>query len=119
MKTRGLYEIFFYFIVFFVIEFLSFFLHSCKNNKYLDNAQREVANVIIEKIILRKKNQFQQTTLLQIKYVLFDFFFFRYILSPFGRSLGIKSTRSKKATPNPILETAYNKCSRLHHKAVS
>lgn len=45
--------------------------------------------------------------------------FFRYILSPFGRTLGIKSTRSKRATPNPILEAAYNKCSRIHHKTVS
>lgn len=43
----------------------------------------------------------------------------RYILSPFGKSLGIKSTRSKRATPNPILEAAYNSCSRIHHKTVS
>lgn len=44
---------------------------------------------------------------------------YRYILSPFGKSLGIKSTRTKRATPNPILEAAYNSCSRIHHKTVS
>lgn len=44
---------------------------------------------------------------------------YRFILSPFGKSLGIKSTRTKRATPNPILEAAYNKCSRIHHKTVS
>ncbi|XP_031637328.1 ceramide synthase 6 [Contarinia nasturtii] len=42
----------------------------------------------------------------------------KYILSPFGKSLGIKSARSKRATPNPILEDAYSKCSRIHHKTV-
>lgn len=52
-------------------------------------------------------------------FVWFSDFFFRYILSPFGKSLGIKSTRSKRATPNPILEAAYNNCSRIHHKTVS
>lgn len=45
--------------------------------------------------------------------------YFRYILSPFGKTLGIKSTRTKRATPNPILESAYNECSKLRHKTVS
>lgn len=44
---------------------------------------------------------------------------FRYVISPFGRSLGIKSTRTKRAAPNPILEAAYTECSRLRHKTVS
>ena len=50
---------------------------------------------------------------------MFIFQFHRYILSPFGKSLGIKSTRTKRATLNPILEAAYNNCSRIHHKTVS
>lgn len=36
------------------------------------------------------------------------FFFHRFIFSPFGRSLGIKTSRVKKAAPNPILDKAYN-----------
>lgn len=43
----------------------------------------------------------------------------RYLITPFGRTLGIKSTRTKRATPNAVLEAAYNDCSRIHHKAVS
>ncbi|CAB0043426.1 unnamed protein product [Trichogramma brassicae] len=31
----------------------------------------------------------------------------RYCFAPLGRNLGIKTSRSKKATPNPILEKAY------------
>lgn len=31
----------------------------------------------------------------------------RYWFAPFGKSLGIKNTRSKKAIPNEILEKAY------------
>lgn len=45
--------------------------------------------------------------------------FGRYLLSPFGKSLGIKSTRTKRAPANAVLEAAYNQCSRLHHKTVS
>lgn len=33
----------------------------------------------------------------------------KYIVSPIGKSLGIKSTRYKRAKPNPILETAFNR----------
>lgn len=54
-----------------------------------------------------------------LRTIFLTFFFLRYILSPFGKSLGIKSTRSKRATPNTILEHAYNECSRLRHKTVS
>ncbi|OXU26390.1 hypothetical protein TSAR_013424 [Trichomalopsis sarcophagae] len=32
----------------------------------------------------------------------------RFCFAPFGRSLGIKTSRSKKAAPNPILDKAYN-----------
>lgn len=34
--------------------------------------------------------------------------FFRFCFAPFGRSLGIKTSRLKKAAPNPILDKAYN-----------
>lgn len=51
--------------------------------------------------------------MLVIRYVLE-----RYWLSPIGKSLGIKSSRPKKASPNPLLENAYNKSSRLTHKTV-
>ncbi|KAJ6635431.1 Ceramide synthase 5 [Pseudolycoriella hygida] len=43
---------------------------------------------------------------------------FIYWISPIGKSIGIKSTRSKRAAPNPILEAAYNQNNRLRHKAV-
>lgn len=39
-----------------------------------------------------------------------------YWLAPVGKSIGIKSTRPKKASPNPLLENAYTKNSRLKHK---
>lgn len=43
----------------------------------------------------------------------------RYIFSPFGKSLGIKSTRPKPAKPNAILEAAYQKCHRIEHKTTN
>ncbi|XP_059622699.1 ceramide synthase 6 [Phlebotomus argentipes] len=51
--------------------------------------------------------------ILAIRYVLE-----RYWLAPVGKSLGIKSSRPKRATPVPELEEAYAQCSRLRHKAV-
>lgn len=42
----------------------------------------------------------------------------RYWFAPFGKSLGIKNTRSKKAVPNEILEKAYLS-KKTKHKQVS
>lgn len=42
----------------------------------------------------------------------------RFWIAPIGKSLGIRSSRPKKASPNPILEEAYEKSSRLGHKTV-
>lgn len=42
----------------------------------------------------------------------------RFWISPIGKSLGIKSTRSKKAANIPTLEKAYEQSSRLDHKKV-
>lgn len=47
------------------------------------------------------------------------FLFTSYWLAPIGRSLGIKSTRPKKASAQPALEAAYHVQSRLNHKTVS
>lgn len=44
--------------------------------------------------------------------------FFRYWFAPFGKSLGIKNTRSKRAVPNEILEKAYLS-KKINHKQVS
>lgn len=49
----------------------------------------------------------------------FFYFVFRYWIAPIGKSIGIKSTRSKRAAPNQILEAAYNENNRLRHKTVS
>lgn len=35
-------------------------------------------------------------------------FMFRFFFAPLGKSLGIKASRAKKASPNPILDKAYN-----------
>ncbi|XP_055374984.1 ceramide synthase 6-like [Condylostylus longicornis] len=43
----------------------------------------------------------------------------KYWVAPIGKSLGIKSTRPKKATPNETLEKAYQKRNRLTHKMVA
>ncbi len=48
-----------------------------------------------------------------------SFFAFRYWIAPIGKSIGIKSTRSKRAAPNETLEAAYNANNRLRHKTVS
>ncbi|XP_045770696.1 ceramide synthase 5-like isoform X1 [Maniola jurtina] len=40
----------------------------------------------------------------------------KYIFAPFGKSLGIKNTRSKKAPNNPKLESAYVDCPKIKHK---
>lgn len=55
-----------------------------------------------------------------------DLFFFscfkfkyRYWIMPVGRSLGIKSTKTKPPVPNKTLETTYSKISKLNHKTVS
>lgn len=42
----------------------------------------------------------------------------KYWISPIGKSIGIKSTRSKRAKTNPTLEKAYNECNRIRHKTV-
>lgn len=42
----------------------------------------------------------------------------RFCFSPIGKSLGIKSTRPKPATPNTILEAAYQKCHRIDDKTI-
>lgn len=42
----------------------------------------------------------------------------RYWCAPFGKSLGIKHTRTKKAVPNDILEKAYIS-KKIKHKQVS
>ncbi|KAI8117872.1 Ceramide synthase 6 [Lucilia cuprina] len=42
----------------------------------------------------------------------------RFWISPIGKSLGIRSTRSKKAPNIPLLEKAYEKSIRLDHKKV-
>lgn len=42
----------------------------------------------------------------------------RFWLAPIGKSLGIRSSRPKKAATNPILEAAYTKKSRLNHKTL-
>lgn len=47
------------------------------------------------------------------------FYYFRYWLSPIGKSLGIKSTKAKPPVPNKSLEDAYTKSSKLNHKTVS
>ncbi|XP_047520917.1 ceramide synthase 5 isoform X1 [Pieris napi] len=39
-----------------------------------------------------------------------------YWYAPFGKSLGIKNTRSKKAPIIPKLEAAYQECSKIKHK---
>ncbi|XP_067638274.1 ceramide synthase 5 isoform X4 [Eurosta solidaginis] len=43
----------------------------------------------------------------------------RFWIMPIGKSLGIKSTRSKKAADVPVLERVYEKCNRLNNKMVS
>ncbi|XP_041971777.1 ceramide synthase 5-like isoform X2 [Aricia agestis] len=53
----------------------------------------------------------------------FVLIFIRYILekywfAPFGKSLGIRNTRSKKAPPNPTLEAAYQECTKIKHKQI-
>ncbi|XP_038213081.1 ceramide synthase 5-like isoform X1 [Zerene cesonia] len=40
----------------------------------------------------------------------------KYWFAPFGKSLGIKNTRPKKAPSNPKLEAAYQECSKIKHK---
>lgn len=47
----------------------------------------------------------------------FMFILYRYCFAPFGKSLGIKNTRSKKAPPNEILEKAYSS-KKIKHKQV-
>ncbi|GAB0093945.1 ceramide synthase 5 [Sergentomyia squamirostris] len=42
----------------------------------------------------------------------------RYWLAPVGKSLGIKSSRPKRAANIPSLEEAYEQCSRIRHKNV-
>lgn len=97
------------------------------------NFENRANKIEVEKL-LEPKNQYKPIWFILCEFhtewnnsrnMNFKFFFSiclfhrRYILSPFGKSLGIKSTRSKRAAPNPILEAAYNKCSRIHHKTVS
>lgn len=43
----------------------------------------------------------------------------RYWIMPVGRSLGIKSTKTKPPVPNKTLEITYSKISKLNHKTVS
>ncbi|XP_034941966.1 ceramide synthase 6 [Chelonus insularis] len=50
--------------------------------------------------------------LLVVRYALEKFCF-----SPFGLSIGIKPTRTKKAVPNPLLEKAYSK--KIKHKQIT
>ncbi|XP_050353367.1 ceramide synthase 5 isoform X1 [Nymphalis io] len=40
----------------------------------------------------------------------------KYWYAPFGKSLGIKNTRPKKAPNNPTLEAAYINCPKIKHK---
>ncbi|CAG5047089.1 unnamed protein product [Parnassius apollo] len=40
----------------------------------------------------------------------------KYWFAPFGKSLGIKNTRPKKAPNNPKLEAAYQASSKIRHK---
>lgn len=42
----------------------------------------------------------------------------RYWFAPFGKSLGIKNTRPKKAPINPTLESAYQASPKIKHKQV-
>ncbi|XP_036227975.1 ceramide synthase 6 isoform X1 [Bactrocera oleae] len=42
----------------------------------------------------------------------------RFWIMPIGKSLGIKSSRSKKACNNPVLEKAYQKCNTLNYKLI-
>ncbi|CAK1589947.1 unnamed protein product [Parnassius mnemosyne] len=42
----------------------------------------------------------------------------KYWFAPFGKSLGIKNTRPKKAPNNPKLEAAYQASSKIRHKQV-
>ncbi|XP_055842170.1 ceramide synthase 6 [Episyrphus balteatus] len=42
----------------------------------------------------------------------------RFWIAPIGKSIGIRSSRPKKASPNPVLQEAYEKSSRLGHKTV-
>lgn len=53
-------------------------------------------------------NKILQITIYKIMSNSLCVFFFRFCFAPLGRSLGIKTSRSKKATPNPILDKAYN-----------
>lgn len=42
----------------------------------------------------------------------------KYIFSPFGRVLGVKSVSSKPATPNAVLDAAYKKCYRINRESM-
>lgn len=42
----------------------------------------------------------------------------RFWFAPFGLSLGIRNTRTKKAPNNPILEAAYQSSSKIKHKQI-
>lgn len=46
-------------------------------------------------------------------------FSFRYCFSPFGLSLGIKSTKPKKVPNNDMLEERYARNSKWNHKEVT
>lgn len=48
-----------------------------------------------------------------------NFLFPRYWIMPVGRSLGIKSTKTKPPVPNKELGIAYAKNAKLNHKLVS
>ncbi|KAM3963874.1 ceramide synthase 5 [Aphomia sociella] len=43
----------------------------------------------------------------------------KYWFAPFGKSLGIKNTRPKKAPHNPKLEAAYQNSSKIKHKQIT
>lgn len=43
---------------------------------------------------------------------------FRYCFAPFGTSLGIKSSKPKRAAPNELLERAYQQKLTMKHKEI-
>lgn len=43
---------------------------------------------------------------------------YRFWIAPIGKSLGIRSSRSKKAANIPLLEQAYEASNKINHKKV-
>nr|CAD7601984.1 unnamed protein product [Timema genevievae] len=71
--------------------------------------------------LLGKLCQTQQAILNGLAHIAFvqqRFFDFNYWFAPIGLSLGIKNTKSKRAIPNDILESAYRAKGKIKHKQI-